>query len=124
MSFMASSPWRITLAKLLIRPTTFARSVLLVDDPQPLEREERLDALDRGALVRDQAREPARRDHARGAELLADPVDHRVDEARGAVEQSRLHGAGGGLADHRLRPRDLDAVQPRRALEQRLHRRE
>src|SRR6266404_5230892 len=74
----------------LIPPATLAGPVLLVDDPQPLEREERLDALDRGGLVRDEPGEATRRDHARGPELLADALDHRVDHTRGAVEQPRL----------------------------------
>src|SRR5206468_4796181 len=90
----------------LIPPGTLAGPVLLVDDPQPLEREERLDALDRGGLVRDEPGEATRRDHARGPELLADALDHRVDHTRGAVEQPRLQRAGRGLPDHRFRARD------------------
>ena len=64
----------------------------------------------------DALREAAGRDHARlGAELAADALDHRVHHAGVAEEEARLERLRRGPADHRARPRDLDAVQHRGA---------
>src|SRR5437867_12829298 len=56
----------------LIPPATLAGPVLLVADPQPLEREERLDGLDRVGRVWDLLGEATRPNMARWSESLVE----------------------------------------------------
>ena len=69
----------------------------------------------------DEAREPAGRDDAARAELLADPLDHGVDQARVAVHHAGLHRGGRVAPDHGAAARSRRG-EPRGALEQRLER--
>ena len=57
-----------------------------------------------------------------GSELAADARHDLVHLADEAVDEPRLQRRGGRLADHGRRRRELDAEQPRGALEQRVHR--
>ena len=66
-------------------------AVPLPDEPEALERQLRIDLRDRLRVRRDQLGEAARGDRrrVRRAELLADPVDDRVDLAGEAVDEAR-----------------------------------
>ena len=71
------------------RSTAAASSAVpLPDDPQPLEREVRVDPVERASVRGDQVREAARRDRlSLDAELLADPADDPVHLAGEAVHE-------------------------------------
>src|SRR5438445_248653 len=56
------------------------------------------------------------------ARLGEHAVDDAVDEPDVAVDDPGLHALHGVLADHALRPRELDARELRRVLEERLAR--
>src|SRR5207302_5351347 len=66
-------------------------AVPLPDEPETLERQERVDPLDRPRMGRDQLGQPACSDHARvDSELASNPVDDAVDLTREAVDDPRL----------------------------------
>ena len=56
------------------------------------------------------------------SELLADPVDDRVDLAGEAVDEARLQRRDGRLRDHAFGRDERHLRQPRRAREERVHR--
>ena len=92
-------------------------------EPQALERQPRVDELDRPRVRRDQVREAAGRDRACfRSELAADARDDLVHLPDEAVDEPRLQRRGGRLADHRRRCGELHAEQARGALEERVHR--
>jgi hypothetical protein len=65
-------------------------SIALPDEPQPLQRQFRVDGGDRAGVRRDQVGEAAGRDHGcvGRAELLADALDDRVDLAGEALDEA------------------------------------
>src|SRR5262245_25806083 len=66
-------------------------SVAGVDDPEPVQRQEFVDRLDRRGGRGDERAEAARRDHASAAVVLVpDARDEAVDEAGVAVDDARL----------------------------------
>src|SRR4029079_19616039 len=90
-------------------------AVSFPDDPDALERQERIDRLERASVRDDQVRETARGDRLRlGAELFADPLDDPVHLTSKAVDQPRLQARRGVLRDHRLRLDEVDLEQSRR----------
>ena len=99
-------------------------AVAVPDDPQAVEREERVDRGDRARVRRDQVGEAAGRDRRRvGPELAADRVDDPVHLAGEAVDEPRLQRRRGRLADHLRRLDVVDLHESRaRSCEQRVHR--
>src|SRR5687767_11126583 len=94
--------------------------VLLVDQSQTFEGQERLVVIDRAAVRDDHRRQPAGRDRGGATELAPDPVDDPVDLARRAEHEPGLDRLDRVLADHGCRGPHLDAGEPRRAPDQRL----
>ena len=75
------------------------------------------------AVRGDQPGEPARHEHAGGAAELALHAPHdAVDLAREAVDDAALQRVHRVAADHGRRRDELDAREPRGAVEERLHR--
>src|SRR5262249_20845735 len=94
------------------------------DEAKALKSELLVDGAERARVRRDQLGEAAGGNDRRvqGAELLADPVDDRVDLPREAVDQARLERRHGRLRDHALRSGERHLRQARRAGEERVHR--
>src|SRR5262249_56902831 len=88
-----------------------------------LQREERIDLVDRPGVRGDQVGEPAGGDRGRvAAELGPDVADDPVDLAGEAVDDPRLERGDRRLPDHRLRPDEVDLAEARRPGEERVHR--
>ena len=95
----------------------------LVHEPQPLEREVGHVLVDRLAVRGDQPGEPAGHEHAGAAAELALHAPHDAVHLAGeAVDDAALERVHGVAPDHGRRRDELDAREPRRAVEERLHR--
>src|SRR5688572_13994298 len=97
--------------------------VLVVDEPQTMQRQPGFVHVDYRARVDDDGRQPARRDDPGVAtELLHHAFDDAVDLPGEAVDDARLQRLHGALADDRPRLRELDLAQLRAVLGERLDR--
>src|SRR5919204_1322649 len=93
-------------------PRNISLAVSLPDEPQALQREERVDALERACVRRDQLGEAACRHGLRlDAELAADVLDDPVDLAGEPVDQSGLETGRRVLRDHGRRRGEVDLEQ-------------
>src|SRR5436190_22182991 len=87
---------------------SLSASVSLIDQAEPLQREERVDRLDPLGASGEKLGETAGRDDARlPARLLHDPVDHAVHERKVPEVEAGLDRSGRRLSDHLFRPPDL-----------------
>src|SRR5205814_10547513 len=92
-----------------------AGSTTLPNQAQPVERQVRIDVLNRRALARDDIGQPAGREHdgvAAAGELGTDPPHQAVDHLDVAEDQTRLHGVDGVPTDRVGRLAHVDAPQP------------
>ena len=93
------------------------------DEPEALEREVGVDAVEGLGVRGDQVGEAARGDRlGLDSELLADLRDDPVHLACEPVDEAGLEAADGRLADHGRRRGEVDLDEPGGAGEQRLHR--
>src|SRR5579883_3174995 len=98
-----------------------AAGIALPYQADAFKREIRIDVLDAAGLRRDHRRQPSGgNDGSPCAELSHDPVDESFDQPHVAKERPRLHAGGGIAADDTIRALDGNAVQARRAGDQRL----
>src|SRR5262249_1741730 len=106
----------------LLRPLfDVLQGVALVNDSQPVEREELIDIVDAGALGSDDARETPGGDDARlRAVFLLHARDDAVDQADVAVKHAGLDRLDRSLADDLLGLDDFDPRQLGGALKERL----
>src|SRR3954463_13931023 len=95
--------------------------VQLVNEPQPGQRQVRIDRLDRRGLAGDTLGETTGGDHAGGAaEFGLDALHEPVDQPDVAEDDARLEG-GNGVAPDRVRRRiEPDVEEPRATPEDRL----
>src|SRR3954469_21417817 len=84
--------------------------IQLPDEPQALQRELRINAVERGRVRRDQLGQATRGDRLRvGPGLCSDAAPDRIDLTCEAVHEARLKRSGRRLGDHRRRLDELDA---------------
>src|ERR1700682_6372231 len=95
----------------------------VVDEPKPLQHQPLIHELDHGRLGRDQAGQPAGRNHPGVfSELFLDPRHHAFDLGGEGEDDPGLHAFRGRPADHVRRRLELDPLQPGRSLVERVDR--
>jgi hypothetical protein len=104
-----------------VRTSPSLSPVALVEQPQPDQRQPRLHLVDHRGLGGHQRRQLAgRHHHGLAAELGPNPPDQPFHQRDVAEHGAREQRADGVAPDDRLRPGQLDALEPRGVLEQRL----